>query len=170
MSSSRTKDGVPRSKRAARRRAVAAMTMATWTTACFTYVTPQAGATYNDRVIKVELTRQGTDALTGKLGNDVTAVVGTARHVDQDSVVLDVKETTLENRQVVTSTGATVTIPREYQQKVEVQILDKKRSAVMGAVFLVGAIFVAVAAKAVGSVGGDGGGGPPPPTTTHIPR
>lgn len=163
-------NGVSRGNRAARRRAVIAMSMATWTTACFTYVPPQAGANYDDRIIRIELNRDGTDALTSVLGNDVKAVSGRTRYADADSVVLDVKETTLTNRQVVSSTGATVTVRKDYQEKVEVQVLDRKRTGVMVAVWTVGAIIVAVAAKAVGSGGVDGGGGPPPPTTTRIPR
>jgi hypothetical protein len=116
--------------------------------------------------VRIQLTLDGTQQLTGQLGPEVRSVLGKVESVRNDTVYITLEESRTLNGQILPSSGSRVGIPRAAVAEISERVQNKRRSVLAAAVAIASAIvLIIVASAAIGGGGQDGTTPPPPPPT-----
>ena len=132
---------------------------------CYQYVplTPQAAAAGSQ--VRIELSDRGVVSVEPALGQSVTAVEGTVRGADADSLTISLANVQRRGSGTQTWAGETIVLKPEDIRAVSERRLSQKRTTVVAtsAITLAAAGIIAIA-KASGDASGDEGSKPPPVT------
>lgn len=111
---------------------------------CYQYVPVRATTPPEQAEARVELTDDGSTALTGLLGPGVELVDGRIQRADRDSVILLVSQTTVRGGREDSWRGERIAVPRSAVASLSVRRLSATRSAIAvvagAAVLVAGAI------------------------------
>lgn len=153
-----------RQSRGARTTRAIVLTVVAASTACYRYVPNSSADLQVGEEVRVRLTSNGSVALQSFVGAEVVAIDGRVTARSDTAYALAMGGTTKREGDSAVWSGEPVTVPRSAIAGVEHRVLNKKKTLVMSALGVAGAVLVAVIVSAVsgsGSSGPDGGTTPP---------